>query len=113
MPLRVLFTAADNRERAMVWMTEKPSTMVNRDFDALFVAADPHLDYPDISDVNWEHITRGQVVVGMTKQECRLALGNPKTVNEAPDQGGMKEYWYYDGGTYLFFADGLLSQFRR
>jgi hypothetical protein len=113
LPLRVQFTATDTHERAMVWMSDNFSTMHGRDFDALFVASDPHLAYPDITDANWDRITRGQVVEGMTKEECRLAIGNPKRINERPDQGGMREYWYYDGGSYLYFVDGLLNQFRR
>jgi hypothetical protein len=40
-------------------------------------------------------------------------MGSPRRISERPDQGGMREYWYYDGGCYLFFVDGLLSQFRR
>ena len=112
LPLRVLFTTADTRERAMVWMSDNVSTMHGRDFDAMFVASDPHLAYPAITAANWEHITRGQVVEGMTKEECRLALGSPKSINERPDQAGMREYWYYDGGSYLYFVDGLLKQFR-
>lgn len=113
LPLRVHFTAADDNKQAMVWMSENASTMLGRNFDALFVAADPRLAYPEISDENWERIKRAQVAVGMTKEECRLAMGNPKRINENPEQGGMREYWYYDGGAYLFFMNGLLSQFRR
>lgn len=113
LPLRVLFTTTDTREQAMVWISDNASTMHGRDFDALFVASDPRLAYPAITDANWERITRGQVVEGMTKEECRLALGSPKRINERPDQSGMREYWYYDGGAYLYFVDGLLSQFRK
>jgi hypothetical protein len=113
LPLRVLFTTADTCEPAMVWMNNNVSTMHGRDFDAMFSAVDPRLSYPTITDANWERITRGQVVEGMTKEECRLALGNPRQINERPDQAGMREYWYYDGGAYLFFVDGLLSQFRK
>lgn len=113
LPLRVLFTTADTNERAMVWMSDNNSTMRGRDFDALFAAVDPHLAYPLISDEIWNHITRAELVEGMTKEECRLSIGSPKRISENPDQGGMREYWYYDGGSYLYFVDGLLSQFRR
>ena len=113
LPLRVLFTTVDTGERAMVWMSDKNSTMHGRDFDALFVAIDPHLAHPEIGNEMWELITRSQLKVGMTKDECRLSVGTPKRINEIPDQGGMREYWYYDGGSYLYFVDGLLSQFRR
>ena len=113
MPLRVLFTTADSHEPAMVWMSDNASTMHGRDFDALFVAGDPRQVFPDITDENWLRITCGQVVEGMTKEECRLALGAPKRINEMPEQAGMREYWYYDGGSYLFFVDGLLRQYRK
>ena len=113
LPLRVLFTTVDTREKAMVWMADNPSTMQGRSFDAMFVSSDPHLAYPAITDTNWELITRSQVAEGMTKEECRLALGSPKSISENPDQSGMREYWYYDGGSYLFFVDGLLRQFRK
>ncbi len=113
LPLRVLFTTADTGEHAMVWMNDNLSTMLGRDFDAMFSVANPHESYPTITDANWERITRGQVVEGMTKEECRLALGSPKGISERPDQAGMREYWYYDGGAYLYFVDGLLSQFRK
>lgn len=113
LPLRVVFTAADTGERAMVWMSENASAMLGRDFDALFVANDPRLNYPDINDETWSRIQHAQVAVGMTKEECRLAIGAPKRISENPEQGGMREYWYYDGGAYLFFMNGLLSQYRR
>ena len=113
MPLRVLFTAVDKGDRAMVWMSANAVATYGRDFDALFVASDPRQAHPDISNENWQRITCGQVVEGMTKEECKLSLGTPKHINELPDQSGLKEYWYYDGGSYLFFVDGLLSRFRR
>lgn len=113
LPLRVLFTAIDSGEQAMVWMSENASAMLGRDFDALFAEKNPRLDYPAVSDENWERITRAQVELGMTKEECRLALGNPVRISSNPDQGGLREYWFYDGGAYLFFVDGLLSQFRK
>ena len=113
LPLRVHFTATDSGERAMVWMSDNVTAMLGRDFDALFVARNPRLDHPDVSDANWELITRAQVAMGMTKAECRLALGNPVRISENPYQGALREYWYYDGGAYLYFVDGLLNQFRK
>lgn len=113
LPMRVHFTVIDSGEQAMVWMSESASTMLGRDFDALFAEKNPRLDYPAVSDENWERITRAQVALGMTKEECRLALGTPVRISENPDQSGLREYWYYDGGAYLFFIDGLLSQFRK
>ena len=113
LPLRVMFSTVDTHERAMVWMSDQSSTMHGRDFDALFTSSDPRLSYPEISDENWKRITCGEVVEGMSKIECQLSLGSPKRISEIPDQAGLREYWYYDGGSYLYFVDGLLRQFRK
>ena len=111
-PLRVEFRAADNSEEAFVWMKEPGSDGAGRDFDSLFSLTDVRKQYPDISSTIWGNIVNGKVTEGMTKEECRLAMGNPVNVRQLPDQNGLKEYWYYDGGRYLFFVDGLLKEFR-
>ena len=112
LPLRVRFTTLDKGEQAFVWMSDPNATMPGRDFDSLFSLRDMHENYPDITDVTWQRIIQGQVAVGMTKEECRLAIGAPKRISRLPDQSGLREYWYYDGGSYLFFVDGLLSDYR-
>ena len=113
MPMRVLFTTIDTHQPSMVWMSDHNSSMKGRDFDALFVASDPHLLYPTITDKNWKLITQSMVTEGMTKEECLLAMGTPRNTRQVPDQAGLREYWYYDGGSFLFFIDGLLNQYRR
>jgi len=113
LPLRVLFTASDDGTGAMLWMSAGKHTMRNRDFDALFSTTDLRLQYPSISDATWDRIVHGQVVADMTKDECRLALGQPKRISQRPDQSALSEYWYYDGGTYLYFVDGLLRNYRK
>lgn len=75
----------------------------------MFSLKDPHDNYPTIGDSHWALIVKGEVTEGMTKEECRLSKGTPKRITPVPDQGGMREYWYYDGGAYLFFIDGLLQ----
>lgn len=113
LPLRVRFTALDTGERAFVWMSDPNVTMPGRDFDSMFSLRDIHDSYRDIADATWQRIVRGEVAEGMTKEECRLAVGAPKRISRLPDQAGLREYWYYDGGSYLFFVDGLLNQYRR
>lgn len=113
LPLRVVFTAADSGQRAMLWMSDGNSSMHSRDFDSLFARRDPRQNYPQITDQNWALIQHGQVALEMTKEECRLALGSPKSIDRMPDSTGLREVWYYDGGTYLFFTDGILKSFRR
>ncbi len=111
-PLRVEFRTADNGEEAFVWMKVPGSEGVGRDFDSLFSLTDLRKQYPEISPTIWNNIVNGKVAEGMTKEECRLSMGSPVSVRQLPDQSGLREYWYYDGGRYLFFVDGLLKEFR-
>lgn len=111
-PLKVEFCAVDNGDKAFVWMKAPGSEGVGRDFDSLFSFTDVRKQYPNISSATWSNIVNGKVDEGMTKEECRLAMGNPISVRQLPDQSGLREYWYYDGGRYLFFVDGLLKEFR-
>ncbi len=113
LPLKVTFATADSRDSAFVWMSQPGAPMHERDFDSMFALSDPHINYPAITDATWALIQHSQVVADMTKQECQLALGAPKRTAYVPDQAGMREYWYYDGGAYLYFVDGRLKEFRK
>ena len=113
LPLKVIFEAADNHERAFVWMSAPGAAMRNRDFDSMFSLSNLRLLYPNISDKTWNLIANGNVAEEMTKEECRLSLGSPQRISPVPDQAGMREYWYYDGGQYLYFVDGLLKSYRK
>ena len=110
-PLRVEF-CTEQGDTAMLWMTTPGSAIAGRDFDALFSMTDVRKQYSKIANDTWSRIVDGKVVEGMTKEECQLSLGAPKRVSQLPDQSGLREYWYYDGGRYLFFVDGLLKEFR-
>ncbi len=111
-PLKVSFNT-DNNEIAFVFMSTKQSSIQNRLFDNLFTSKDLRLNYPAISDTNWNHIINGTVALDMTKDECRLALGTPNSIQERPTYDGLQEYWFYGDGMYLVFFDGLLKQFRK
>ena len=111
-PVKMEFRAADNGDRAFVWMKLPGTYGAGRDFDSMFSMTDVRKQYPNISDPNWSNIVHCKVAEGMTKQECSLAMGNPVNVRQLPDQTGLREYWYYDGGRYLFFVDGVLKDFR-
>ena len=111
--LKVTFEAQDNGEQAMMWVSDGTKTMRQRSFEAQFSLTDPRKNYPNIDNDVWKHIVHGTVLEDMTKEECQLAMGAPKSINRLPEQGGMREYWYYDGGVYLYFEDGLLKTKRR
>lgn len=81
-------------------------------FDRLFSFDDPRQQYKEILDDAWEQITLGRVKPGMTKAECKLSLGNPNEVKKIPTYSGLKEQWIYNSGAYLFFVDGLLTDYR-
>lgn len=111
LPLKVYFTTQDTRERAMLRISCGKSVR-SRDFDAVFSLQDPRVTFSEIDDLNWQKIVNGKVAPGMNKQECRLAKGAPKQIVSVPSHDGLGEYWYYDGGEFLHFEDGVLKQFR-
>ncbi len=122
-PAAVYFSLADSAlvreagieatDRRMMRMTLGTSTAASRNFDKLFYFENPRKRYPDIAEANWDLIVRGRVAEGMTRDECRLALGTPDEVLRVPTRGGMRESWTYQDGIYLVFDDGFLTHFRQ
>ena len=96
-----------------MWIATNVEVMKDRDFGSLFTTENLRERHKDITDANWARITNCQVVEGMTKEECKLSLGTPKQVKQRPTYDGLNEIWYYDGGSFLLFADGLLKDFRK
>ena len=109
-PLKVMFTDIEARRKAMLWMTAGGTVLKNRSFDALFSLTDLRKRYTDIESDVWQCIVAGKVKTGMTKDEVRLSLGNPSSINQRPTYEGVREYWYYPDGRYLYFEDGLLVE---
>lgn len=100
-------------DRRMLLMTLGNSTAASRNFDKLFAFDNPRRLYPAIPAANWELIMRSRVADGMSRDECRLALGVPDEILRVPTRGGMRETWTYADGIYLVFDDGFLSHFRQ
>ncbi len=96
----------------MVFMTVGNSRAATRNFDHLFAFRDPRDIYPAIKDDVWQLIVRSRVTEGMTREECRLALGSPASLRRIPTYGGMHENWQYSDGVYLYFVDGFLTRYR-
>ena len=84
-----------------------------RTFPGVFSFTDPRLRYPSIAPETWTLITEGRVAEGMTREECRLALGAPKEVERGATQSFLHEAWLYENGVYLLFEDGILKRYRR
>lgn len=90
--------------------TERTAT---RNFHTLFAFTDPRLRYRRITPEIWDLIIHSRVKEGMTRDECRLALGPPATIGQRPTTAGMVEYWQYSDGIYLLFEENILTRFRR
>lgn len=110
-PLKLKIRHGD--DISYVWMNSTSEKTDSRNFAALFFLKDPKSRYPQISDENWLLIQSGRVGHGMTKEECRLALGNPDELRAGHSTSQSMDIWQYSNGTYLFFTDGLLTSFRQ
>lgn len=110
-PFRVVFDY--DGKKSCVYMSSQSSSVKNMTFDKLFSLSDIRANYKVITDSNWESITRGKIVANMTKEECSLALGAPRTIDRMGTHGGMYERWSYDNGVFLIFDNGILVQFRQ
>ncbi len=102
---------ADGANR-MVLMSLGSGRAATRNFDTLFSFNDPRKQYPEIKDDVWQLIITSKVREGMSRDECRLALGAPPAVERIPTYGGMRERWSYTDGVYLIFDDGYLTRYR-
>lgn len=110
-PLRVYFTDPEGN-KAWIPMTIGTDRAATRNFASVFSFDNPRKRYPKISDENWQLIVNSKVAVGMTRDECRLALGSPNGTRPIPVTFANIEQWSYDEGVYLIFEDGILTRFR-
>lgn len=113
-PLRVAFHPAEGSDAAerYILMTHGSGKAATRNFDRLFSFENPRRLYPRISDETWAKIIRSKVAQGMTRDECRLALGAPNNIDRGATRSYQVEMWSYDNGVYLVFEDGILTKFR-
>lgn len=111
-PLKVAFTDSDGNP-AFMFLNFGHSGTDSRQFAHIFSLSDIRKNYPHITDETWDIITREGLKNGMTKEECKLSLGNPNEVSSGHDYSQTLDLWHYSGGTVLWFEDGLLTRFRR
>lgn len=105
----VVVTFADTAKVVgRLMMSVGPEAKRFRSFGALFSFSDPRQRYRDIEPRIWENIIKGRVEPGMTRDECRLALGAPVEVIHRTGYSYLHETWRYESGEYLIFEDGKL-----
>jgi hypothetical protein len=110
-PFMVHFTDVAGRHAHIPMNISTGSSLSdNRSFGSLFSLSDPRIKYPSISDEHWTLICNGQVEIGMTKDECRLSLGNPNDLDSGHDWNSTIDIWRYSDGRCLLFQDGLLTK---
>lgn len=113
-PLLVDFVD-DKGTNASIFMNVRASDGLgaeSRTFPTLFYMTDPKLSYPSVTPEVWSCIQQGKVEQGMTKEECKLALGNPSEVDGGHTWSNLIDIWRYKDGTFLQFENGLLVNFR-
>jgi hypothetical protein len=54
-------------------------------------------------------ISKHQVRLGMTDEQCRASWGRPRDINRSTGSYGVHEQWCYDGYNYLYFENGILT----
>lgn len=113
-PLRVFFRAEDNFNNEEFWipMTIGSDRAATRNFSTVFNFDNPRKRYPQITNETWDLIVNSRVTSGMTRDECRLALGAPTSYRTIPVYNAVVEQWSYDDGLYLIFEDGILTRYR-
>lgn len=77
--------------------------------DDTFGMGDLRKQYPDIADETWPLLSKGEVRTGMSKEECKLALGSP--IQRVADTRSRYETWFYQGKT-IDFEDGRVARMR-
>ena len=114
-PLRVCFTPVDagDGSQSCVYMSVSDKSKSGRNFSMLFSLSDPRLRYPEITDEVWANIQNGRVAKFMTRDECRIALGAPKSIQRRNIITVLQEMWTYENGVYLLFDDGILQSYRQ
>ena len=100
-------------EKAFMFMNYGTDNNESRSFQNLFSLTDIRKNYPNIEPDVWQYICEGKVKIGMTKDECRLALGNPADVNSGHDYSQTLDIWAYENGRVLWFEDGKLIRLRQ
>lgn len=112
-PYMVIFNDDNNEKHALYMSAAAGMRWMPRVFHTLFSFDNPRLNYPQITEEIWNSIINARVMKGMTKNEAKLAVGNPRNIDRGHDNSSAYEQWSYSDGRYLIFQDGLLIRFNK
>ena len=62
----------------------------------------------DIADL----ILEGSVAIGMTREDVRASVGDPKNINKTVYALGDREQWVYSDNFYLYFDNGKVTSWQ-
>ena len=109
-PMKVSFHAQDTPgEHGAVYVTDAGTRVDDRHaFAAYFSLTDMRSQYPGISNANWQAIINGALIVGMSPEEVRLALGAPQEIRNNNTSSILRQQWLYADGRVLQFENKAL-----
>lgn len=110
-PLKVAATTTDG-QHIFFYMNFGYAPSESRSFNNLFYLSDIKDKYPGINRQTWKLIQEGKLKAGMTKEECRLSIGNPSDTDSGHNWSQTLDIWKYPNGKFLRFADGVLVDYR-
>lgn len=110
--LTLVDTESERPDTFCLFMSVGKRLSANRRFETLLSLTDPKKRYPEIPSDHWSLICNGRITIGMTRDECRLALGKPVNVERRAGYESLGERWTYENGRFLIFTDGRLSNYR-
>lgn len=102
-------TEGESPMSGMLLLTPRPDARGSRTFASQLSLSNPRDKYPTVEPENWKLIADGKVRPGMTKLECRLALGAPTDLDRGAGYSSVYEKWVYGNGVVLIFEDGKLK----
>lgn len=110
-PLKLVLKTEDDIKFNM-FMNFGNANTESRSFHNLFSLTDLRKNYPTILPEYWDLICEGKVKNGMSKLECRLALGNPIEIASGHDYSQTLDIWTFENGIILWFEDGKLTRYK-
>jgi hypothetical protein len=79
--------------------------MLDDDLRSLFSTTDPRAGVSGVSADSWRRIERGELRVGMSKEEALLAWGKPLEASKTARENGSFEYWRFMLGRSLMLRN--------